>query len=81
MEPDHIRVVFPNLFQEFPGGGFGTETVVIQQPVHDAVDLIVQAGADAKGRDILAVDSDSAVGQQAFVALKTFYTLKTQDSL
>ena len=68
VEPDHIRVVFPDLGEKGLGGGIGAEASCAEYAVPQSVEVVVQLGADGQGLHIPAALGLPAVGQQAGVS-------------
>ena len=68
VEPDHVRVVFPDPGEEGLGGGVGAEASCAEDAVPQSVEVVVQLGADGQGLHIAAALGLPAIGQQAGVS-------------
>ena len=65
VQPDHIGIKGPDLFQKGPGSPGGTKAAGAEDPVPEGVELIVHRGANGQGPDSMAVPLGPAIGDAA----------------
>ena len=69
VQPDHIRVVFPQLPQKPAGGSLRAEARVVQHPGLEGMEPHLQLRTNAHRGHIRAAACVPAVGQKALVSL------------
>ena len=69
VQPDHVRVIFSDPFEEGGGDSFGAKAAVIQHPAFQRVKLHIEIRTDSHRLDVLTVGFHPSVGEHTGMSL------------